>query len=255
MQTITIPPGRVVRVLLAAVALLVLANTAAQVMLRVAGHDYVHGLVPLVDLAGEANLPTWFSTAALLACALLLALIAAVRQGDRFRRHWAGLALGFLYLSADEAARLHELLIAPVRAALHASGPFHFAWVIPALALVAVAALAYLPFLRALPADTRRRAIVAAALYLGGAVGMEMVGGAWLERFGDDAVYAVAVALEETLEMLGAAAFVSALLHYIRRHVGPVRLRVADGGERQAGPAAVQPLDERKAAETAVAAG
>ncbi len=87
-----------------------------------------------VDL--EANVPTYFNVIILFISALLLGCIAAWKFSvkDKFRIHWAGLALIFLYLSMDEAAALHERLIKPMRSIVNFEGYgglFYFAWVIP----------------------------------------------------------------------------------------------------------------------------
>jgi hypothetical protein len=64
----------------------------------------------LFHLGREASLPSWFSAVLLLTAGVLLAVIAGVkrRQADAFRRYWAALSWIFVYLSADEAAVLHE---------------------------------------------------------------------------------------------------------------------------------------------------
>ena len=74
-------------------------------------------LVALFHCGQEGNVTTWFSSMLLLVSAALLALIAAGKRklGQPYTGHWAGLALIFLYLSLDEAARIHELTIDPLR--------------------------------------------------------------------------------------------------------------------------------------------
>ena len=68
------------------------------------------GLGAVFDLSLEANVPTWYSAAALLVSALALGLITAVKLRERapFAKHWGGLAAMFVYLSLDEVARFHE---------------------------------------------------------------------------------------------------------------------------------------------------
>ena len=55
-------------------------------------------------------------------------------------------------------------------------GIFYFAWVIPATALLILLAIGFLPFFRSLPAETRRLFLVAGAIFLGGALGAEVIG-------------------------------------------------------------------------------
>src|SRR5690348_9847197 len=68
------------------------------------------GALPLLSLSYEQNIPTWYTSALLLACSLLLAVISAGARAknDPFTNHWRGLAVAFLYISLDEVAELHE---------------------------------------------------------------------------------------------------------------------------------------------------
>ena len=75
----------------------------------------------------------------------------------------------------------------------------------------------FLPFLRALPARPAARFVVAGAVYVGSAVGLETV---WLARWladgpAGDWVRLGQVALEEGGEMAGVALFVWALLDHL----------------------------------------
>ncbi|MEW5930224.1 MAG: hypothetical protein AB1941_22425 [Gemmatimonadota bacterium] len=194
----------------------------------------MYGFVPRFSLVEEANVPTWYSSAALLACAALLAAVARTEReaGSRFVLHWKVLALLFLGLSVDEAAALHELLIEPVRGALGAGGLFYFAWVVPALAALAVLGLAYLRFLAHLPPQTRRLFLAAAATFVGGAVGAEMAGGAWVESRGfHNAGSALLWTVEESLEMVGVVVFVYALLRHLELRGGAVTIWVLSTAE------------------------
>jgi hypothetical protein len=245
---IVLNPRRVAAVLLCTVAALVAASTAGQLVVHLTGHDYVYGFVPRFSLVEEANVPTWYSSVALLACAVLLAAVARTEReaGSRFVRHWKVLALGFLYLSVDEAAALHELLIEPLRGALGAGGLFYFAWVVPALAALAVLGLAYLRFLAHLPPRTRRLFLAAAATFVGGAVGAEMVGGAWVESRGfHNAGSALLWTVEESLEMVGIVVFIYALLRHLELRGGAFAIRVGTGGGEQAGEPAGAPEEGR----------
>lgn len=180
----------------------------------------------------EANIPTFLAFGLLLFCSVLLALIAAraflARQAFRF--HWALLAALFLLIAFDEAAALHERLSGPVRAALDASGWLYFAWIVPFGGFVAVLALLYLPFLRRLPAPFGRLFVLSAALYVGGALGMEMPGAAYYEAHGKrNFTYQLLTTVEETLEMLGAAVFGYALMRFLAHAGGGVRLAFRTG--------------------------
>ena len=180
-------------------------------------------LVGLFSLSYEGNLPTWYSSALLLACAVTLAPIAAAAPPGQ-ARYWSLLSAVFGYLSIDEAVGLHEQL----NEVVHLGGPFYFGWIIPAGAAVLLLGAAYLGFLRALPAGTRHRFLVAGALYVGGALLMEIPLGLWTEARGDGGLgYALIDFAEESLEMTGATLFLLALLRHAARH-GPARLALED---------------------------
>lgn len=230
-----ISPRKVLSLLLAVIGVLVLASLATQVLRFHLGHDYAKGLVPAFFVDRENNVPTWFSTILLFLCAILLAVIAAARHaaGDRFARHWTVLAGGFVLMSLDEAAGIHELLIQPMRQTLEAGGAFYFSWIIAGMGLVALLGLYFLRFVIELEVRWRRLFLAAAALYLGGALGLEMVGGAWVDARGfDNFTYTLIALAEETLEMLGASLFVYGLLAFIAAERREVRVPLGTETER-----------------------
>jgi hypothetical protein len=186
-----------------------------------------HVLLRVFLLNKEANLPTFFSCMLLVSCGLLLALVSAHQlfARTRYRLHWAFLTCLFLLAAFDEAASLHERLIEPVRAAFDATGWAYFAWVIPAWAFVTVLALLYVPMLRDLPKPFGRLFLLSGALYLGGALGVEMPEGAYAEVYGTETfTFHVFATVEETLEMIGLAVFAYALVRYLAHLQQDVRL-------------------------------
>lgn len=171
------------------------------------GGDLVHALVPKLSPSFEGNLPTWLSSSLLLACAVAAGAIA--QRGGPWRRHWwfmCGLAT---YMSIDEAAELHEHLGGHIEA----GGLLYFDWVIPAAVIVTALVIAFVPFIRALPAATRNRLVLAGAIYVGGALVMELPLGWWTEQHGTEGFgYAIIDWVEETMEMVGATLAFAALL-------------------------------------------
>jgi hypothetical protein len=196
--------------LLAAGATIAGAGLAVELAHARSDAPVVESLVALLSLSDEANVPTWYASALLLGCALLrraIAIDVRARRGPH-RIHWLVLAAGFYYMSLDEAVELHEHL----GGLFGGEGLLYFDWVIPASVVVALVALLYLPFLRALPAPRRTRFIVAGVIYVGGAVGFELPLGWWTAHAGpDNLTYALIDWAEETLELLGASLFLLAL--------------------------------------------
>lgn len=182
------------------------------------------------DLDLEASITTWFSSAQLLLCAILLGLIAQLKQTtrDRYRFHWAVLSAVFVIFSIDETAGFHERLIEPLRAALNTRGVLYFAWVIPAGFFVLAMLLLYRKFLLHLPANTRLLFLVAGGTYLMGAIGMEMLGAPLWEAAagGDSLIKDLIIIAEEILELIGIQIFIYALLGYMGRHLQSVKFAI-----------------------------
>ncbi len=171
----------------------------------------------------EYCLPAWYSSLMLFFSAALLTLTAlsAERHGERHLLHWALLAAIFFGLSVDEATGVHEVLIEPLRSGLALDGFLHFGWVIPGAIVVALIGLFYLPFLLALPSRTRLMFFGAGLLYVGGALGMEVVGGKLLTLYGEESFpYQLAYCIEEIMEILGATLFATSLLGHLKRRFG-----------------------------------
>jgi hypothetical protein len=195
------------RWLLIGVAIVAVLGAAVELVHAWCEGPVLDAVGPRLSLSHEGNLPTWFSSSLLLLCGLAAGGIARTRP--RWRHHWWGLAIGFTYASLDEAIGIHEHL----GGNFDTSGVLHFDWVIPAIAILAVLAAIYLPFVRALPVRTCRRLVIAGAIYVGGALVMELPLGWWTEREGSDGLgYALIDWVEETLEMIGASLGLVALV-------------------------------------------
>ncbi len=175
-------------------------------------------LMDTFDVDAERSLPTFYSFYALQACTLLLWAIAHITKisHGKFLRHWQLLSLIFLYLSLDEALSFHERSIGTLQGLLHTEGFLHFAWVIPATFLLVIFLLGYAKFILALPQSTRRLFLIAGSTFVGGALGMEMVGGKILSMQLPRMAYILALTCEELLEMLGIVIFLYALLSYFK---------------------------------------
>lgn len=170
----------------------------------------------LLSLSGEGNLPTWLASSLLLCCALAAGAIAAeLPAGAPWRRHWVGVTVGLALVSMDEVVGLHEQL----GGTFGTGGVLYFDWVLIAGPVVAVLALAYLPFVRALPAPARGQLVVAAVVFVSGALVMELPLGWWTEHAGTHTLgYALIDWGEETLELVGTClALVALVAHH--RHV------------------------------------
>ncbi len=208
----------------------------------------------------EKNLPTWFSAAVLMlsACILWEVATATKASGDRYARYWRGLSIIFAMLSLDEVAQAHE--IASRSELLTIGGASYLSWMVPVIPLVLVFGLSYLRFLTHLPASTRWRMVAAGCVFLGGAVGVEILGAfvgrtptGQLQPGGAYLQYLVMASIEELLEMLGSILFMytaaTHLQHLRQRLPGVTRLRPARLG------ATTRPVEQSATAGSARAAG
>lgn len=206
--------------------------------------EYVPGFA-LLSLDKEQSVPALFSTFLLFAAAALLAFIALIERGSRDGRKWQLLALGFAVMALDESLALHERIIEPMRNLLGGGrlGIFYFAWVIPALGMVALLGVYFLPFLLRLPRRTMIPLMVSAGLYLGGALGVELIEGWWREDHGYRSLgFHLLVTLEESMEMAGTILFIHTLLRHLARSFGDVQIHFeADPAEDAAFAPATQP--------------
>lgn len=217
-----------VRKIIGALAGIVIVLTVANLLTQLHKHDLFplmnlfdgdrNGTIRLFDADREGNYPTFYSAAALLFCALLAAAIARLtflREG-RFVRLWALLAAILAYISADEVGMLHERVGQLLRSWGLGGGIFHFVWVVPFLVLTVIVGLIYLRFLAALPRRTGRLFVLAGVLYVSGAIGFEMLGGARADAAGqDNLLYALIISAEELLEMVGVLVLAYALLTHL----------------------------------------
>ncbi len=173
----------------------------------------------LFDVDEENNLPTWFSSFLLLTTSALLFFCVQKKKhdGSRWVRHWNALAIGFLLMSIDEVAGVHESI----------NSIIVMTWAIPGAILAGLIGLACVPFLLALPRRTAISFGIAGAVYLTGAVGIEIIGNEMVgDRLEDTLGYSMATLAEESLEMFGVVAFIYALLAYMRGPGAGVRAAV-----------------------------
>lgn len=234
---ITLQPRKVTCFFGAAVAFLTLGNLFIQYCKFGLGHFTVYGLVPLMDVNKEANLPSLYSACSTLFCGVLLTIIAKAKwcEHARYRWHWAGLAALFLFLGVDEGAVLHEIMIVRIRESYHTSGALYFAWVIPYGIATIVIGIAYLRFILCeLLAMTRVRFVVAGVAFIMGALVLEMAGARVSEMWGGDEtcpLHAFYYSLEEFLEMAGILLFIHGLVCYIDTELGGLRIVVGAPAE------------------------
>jgi len=215
---IQLSPRNVLRALIIIIALLVLIDSSLNVLQYGLGHDTVFGLVDLMDLGREGSLPTWYASMQLAAAGVLLSIIAVtrIRGREKYALAWCVLALGFFFMSYDEAVAIHEGW-GRLASFIPKKGIFYFRWVAVGIPLCVILCFFFLGLIRSLSASTRKGTLLSAGIFLGGAVGMELVSGYAVDVLGirDNLSYSMLNVLENGLELLGIALFIYVLLRHI----------------------------------------
>ena len=166
-----------------------------------------------LNMDRELNLPTLFSSALLLMSALLMQRLA--QRSDRIEaQDWRLLSKIFIFLALDEAFQIHEIFIIPgLRHKVHPA--LASTWVVPYAVLVLILLWRFRHFLGSISRATASRLLRSGAIYIGGAIGMEMIGSfavrSSLIRL-HSPWYGAITGLEETLELLGIILLIDALL-------------------------------------------
>ncbi|MBS7670672.1 hypothetical protein [Croceicoccus gelatinilyticus] len=207
---------------MAVIAVLVALSVAGMVLRFGMGFSKGLGAIALIDLNSETNFPTYFSVALLACCSLLLALIGIAHRQLRmgWHRHWIFLALVFLAMSMDEFIQLHEKTMEFISGHLGIvpGSILTNSWVVLAFVFLPLLGLAYLRFLMAMNRRSAALMVAAGIVYVGGAVGVEMVSGMMKGTYGFGSLpFMISTTIEETLELVGLAIFIYALTNYAAR--------------------------------------
>lgn len=199
--------------------------------LQIAGN-----LVARFGLDRDGNVPTLFSAALLFGAAFLLYLahLRARAAREPYHRHWLVLCFVFLFLGLDEATQIHEFLSLVVKTFSGKEERPDFlrhAWIIPYMLLVAAVVLYFFRFVLQLPPRTRKLFFVSAFLYVGSAMGMEMLEGMEETRQGKNTLVLLGMqTFEETMEMVAIILFNHTLIGYLHRQKVSLTLEPPSAG-------------------------
>ena len=166
-----------------------------------------------LNMDRELNLPTLFSSSLLLISALLMQRLGHNSNPDA-ADDWRLLSKIFIFLALDEALQIHEILIIPgLRHQVHPA--LASTWVVPYAALALIMLWKFRSFLGSIPRATATGLLRSGAVYVGGAIGMEMIGSfavrSSLIRL-HSPWYGAITGLEETLELVGISLLIDALM-------------------------------------------
>ena len=167
------------------------------------------------NMDNEISIPTWLAQTLL----FIIALLFTLTYLDEKRKEWLFLSLIFFFISIDEGAELHELMIRPFQEMLGIdSGLLFFAWIIPMTIIIFILGTIFMRFFLSLPRKVKMLLFLSAFIFLLGAIGIEMISGAYWQanNFIYDMNYRILNALEEGLENFGSIIAIYALIIYIK---------------------------------------
>ena len=189
-----------------------------------------------LNMDRELNLPTLFSSSLLLISALLMQRLGHNSNPDA-ADDWRLLSKIFIFLALDEALQIHEILIIPgLRHQVHPA--LASTWVVPYAALALIMLWRFRSFLGSIPRATATGLLRSGAVYVGGAIGMEMIGSfavrSSLIRL-HSPWYGAITGLEETLELVGIILLIDALMRalLVQQDSVDITLRLTAGQDDQ----------------------
>lgn len=195
--------------------------------------DNISHIRTIFEFEYDANLTTWYSSVTLLFCSVLLAIIACSKKQeyDQFSRHWQILTIIFAVMSLDEVAMLHERAgnLIEKLSSVEYTGWLNYQWVLLGIPLTIIIAIAYLRFIIHLPRRTRNLFILAGALYVGGALGLEILAGHQESlNTSNQFLFKLFTTIEELWEKLGVLVFIHALLTYIEKYISLLQVSIGN---------------------------
>jgi hypothetical protein len=202
-----------------ALAIVVVSGVVREAIIAGIGTETVLKDLRHFKLDAERNLASWYESLCMAIAAGLLFLHAQIarQKSPADIVPWTILSVVFILMSMDEAIGFHEISVKPLRNALHLGGIFYYSWVLIAAPAVTLLGVYLLPFLLRLPRVTAMRFVACGAIFVGAALGTELVCGYFATHGGlETPYYKITAAAQEIFENMGMTLFVLSLL----RHVG-----------------------------------
>jgi len=222
---IAIRPRKFVVVLVIILAILILLSLAIDVTEELTGERNLFGFRESFDLTRGPNISRFYNMLLLLIGALLLASIAQYHKNVRGAGSWMWAVMAVIFLTlallkVTDFLSVTGLALDKLRVPWFTRGAV-------ALPFLFILVLYFGYFVYKLPGDVRGEVLLAAAVYLTGAVVLDTF--EWwnyADFMSGSLYYDVLSTLEETLEMTGVIIFIHALLRYLERYVHQVRINI-----------------------------
>lgn len=220
---LTFDPRDIVKTLLLLAVLLVALHIGSTIFFIQSVNPFSEVLVEKFSLEEEGNFPSYFSAFILLAAAALFGIIGKGQrqQQNTFWKYWSGLWAIFLFLSLDEAVQIHEKLDTPlIWSSFETSGLLAWPWVILYGSLATVLLALYFRFWLALPLRYRIAYAATAFVYIGSALGFEMLEALeYTTHGGVTTKYIIYTSVEEILEMSAIIYLIHTNLQYLNSQI------------------------------------
>ncbi|MBR9825702.1 MAG: hypothetical protein GYB36_07855 [Alphaproteobacteria bacterium] len=234
--TFAIPPARIETIIKQILIALCLGNAFALVLLHGAGIEDGWGVVTLLHLDREQNLPTLFSVLLLLGASLLAGLSAHRSiPGGWLHRGWWIVSTALALMAIDEFASIHERVDAAMRFYLGTENLPYAAWPIPYLIIVILAGITLWRWFFSLQFKQALGLVIAGTIYLSGAVGIELIAGEYIAQIDPDHLghpdltRDLFATVEETAELCGLYLLIRTLAKGISEGPEAVSMREKNG--------------------------
>ena len=217
-------PDSITRILLMIIFFLLAGNLISIYLKWVLGFESAMGVVPLFDFDTEFNLPSLYSSLAILLSAGLLWIIAKneeTKNGKGEAFYWKVLTYIFIFLSVDELVSIHNQF---GRLIGFLFGSFTYInesrlWILAYMPILVLFLIYFIGFYKRLDKSTIQSFIIAGSVFAAGAIIVELVGDQYMMYHDKaDINYGLIYTLEELLEMIGIVLFIRALVYYLIKH-------------------------------------
>lgn len=227
-MNININPLKIFRTLLFIIFFLLIGNITANFLKFSEVASSYRIIILFLDLDLEQNLPTYYSSFALLASSFLLLIITLYYKYRKAKYlYWMGLSAIFVFLSIDEFCKIHEQFEFLTKRFINVSGFLSYAWYIPYSIILLFLIIAYYRFFIKLPKKTKLLFFISALVFIMGAIGFEATTAYYDELYGREHIlYIVFYTFEELFEMIGVAIFIYALLLFISEEIKYLNLKI-----------------------------
>jgi len=227
---ITPEPKKITHFLYKIVAIVILIGLLTSFAKNIFNLPGNSAIVRFFNLNGEANIPSLYSASAIWFCSALIWFIYKEEKKlqNKGAAFWKWLCFVFIFLGFDELLAIHEKTksIAIFFSNYIQLPKMYLYWTILYGILLLFFAIYFFRFYFSLKKITRIRFTIAGIVFVGGAVGMEILGGLYEKRILGGGLYdtqvgfeafgmGIIIAIEEGMEMVGIVLFIRALLYHI----------------------------------------